>query len=592
MRAVHWVAAAVVACAAAWAGLTVVAQDAKPADLSALREAVDAAAKRGDNVDEIRTALAALEKAKPTPAAGRVPDELQALRNAVDAAAKKGENVDTIAKELAAVEVAVAGKSLAKPVTEPPRPTDPTRPNPIRPIVPFPQPFPVMPNPRAGGVDIEMFNKAMELRRKAVEAMVKNPNDEAVRKEMQKLLAEANEMLLKAARGANPDPALPIPLPLPVVPPDFPAFPNFPDVGRLPERARLGIRLERVPAVVVDQLGLEAGVGIAVTMVTPNSVAEKVGLKVHDIIVEFAGKPVTDSTDDFIRRVNAVKAGEKIDIVVLRKGKKVEVKGVELPAVAQPRVPQPGFPVLPLPGLLPEPPDGRDLPPIAPVVPPLNPLPAPVPPIGDLPVEVRAFAEPVVDLGDLKDAIAAAEKRGENVAAIREAAAKLEKALAKGVKAGEAPPELTALRDAVEAAAKKGESVEPISAELGKVEKAMTGRAFERPKAVDPPRPVRPEPPPFRGGGRIVIGGGGRVVIGGGAGGFNSTSVSISNGTFTVRARQGDVTYTITGSTNGTEAPKIIIKDGDKTTETDDLKKVPEAHRPAVERLLGMVQRG
>jgi hypothetical protein len=590
MRAVHWVAAAVVACAAAWAGLTAVAQDAKPADLSALREAVDAAAKRGDNVDEIQTALAALEKAKPTAAAGRVPAELQALRNAVDAAAKKGENVDVIAKELAAVETAVTGKSLAKPVTEPPPPVDPTRPNPIRPIVPFPQPFPVMPNPRAGGVDIEMFNKAMEMRRKAIEAMVKSPNDEALRKEMQKLVAEANELLLKAARGANPDPVLPLPLPLPVVPPDFPAFPNFPDVGRLPERARLGIRLERVPAVVVDQLGLEAGVGIAVTMVTPNSVAEKVGLKVHDIIVEFAGKPVTDNTDDFIRRVNAVKAGEKIDIVVLRKGKKIEVKGVELPAVAQPRA-QPPFPALPLPGLLPELPNGRDLPPIAPPVPPLNPLPAPIPPIGDLPVEVRAFADPVVDLGDLKDAIAAAEKRGENVTAIREAAEKLDKALAKGAKAGEAPPELTAVRDAVEAAAKKGESVERISDELGKVEKALTGRAFERPKAVDPPRPVRPEPPPFRGGGRIVIGGGGRVVIGGN-GGFNATSVSISNGMFTVRARQGDILYTITGSTTGTEAPKIIIKDGDKTTETDDPKKVPEAYRPTVERLLGMVQRG
>jgi S1-C subfamily serine protease len=41
---------------------------------------------------------------------------------------------------------------------------------------------------------------------------------------------------------------------------------------------------------------------------------------------------VTDNAEDFIARVNGVKAGEKVDLVLLRKGKKVEVKGVELPA--------------------------------------------------------------------------------------------------------------------------------------------------------------------------------------------------------------------------------------------------------------------
>ena len=52
------------------------------------------------------------------------------------------------------------------------------------------------------------------------------------------------------------------------------------------------------------------------------------------------------------------------------------------------------------------------------------------------------------------------------------------------------------------------------------------------------------------------------------------------------------VTFTVTGSIDGTEAPKIVVQDGDKKTETYDIKKVPEVHRPAVERLLGMVQRG
>ena len=89
--------------------------------------------------------------------------------------------------------------------------------------------------------------------------------------------------------------------------------------------------MDRVPAVAAEQLGLEPNTGIAVSLVLADSPAEKAGLKVHDIILEFAGKPVTDNTEDFARRVSEVKAGAKVDLVLLRKGKKVEVKGVELP---------------------------------------------------------------------------------------------------------------------------------------------------------------------------------------------------------------------------------------------------------------------
>jgi S1-C subfamily serine protease len=93
-----------------------------------------------------------------------------------------------------------------------------------------------------------------------------------------------------------------------------------------------------------------------VSGVVPNSVAEKAGIKTHDIILEFAGKPVGGDLEEFTRRVNEVKTGEKVDLVVLRKGKKVEVKGVELPEVqlrpVRPVLPNPRLD-LPLPGLLP-----------------------------------------------------------------------------------------------------------------------------------------------------------------------------------------------------------------------------------------------
>lgn len=294
----------------------------KAVDLSALREAVAAAARKGENVDEVAKALDALEKTAPKAGAGRVPPELQALRDAVDGAAKKGENVEAITKELVAVETAIAGRALTKPKPEP-QPNPPGNLNPngrgprqiVAPEAPFIAPDIRIGDLGGGGIDVEAFNKAMELRRKAMELLLKDPNDPAALKEAQRLQAEAAELMLKMARGGG---GLVVP-----------AFPGA-DFARVPDRARLGIRLERVPPVATEQLGLEPNTGVVVTMVVAGSPAEKAGLKVHDIILEFAGKVVTDNTEDFVARVNDAKAGAKIDLVVLRKGKKVEVKGVEL----------------------------------------------------------------------------------------------------------------------------------------------------------------------------------------------------------------------------------------------------------------------
>ena len=339
VRAGMYVATGVLATLAAWVAVAHFesveaappSADAKAVDLTARREAVATAAKRGENVDEIRKALDAFEKSSPKPSAGAVPRELQALRDAVDTAARKGENVEAVTKELVAVEMLVAGKSLTKPRPEP-RPNPADRPD----AFPNPAPFRVMPNidVAPGGIDPKLFDQAMELRRKANELAMKNPRDPELMKERQKMLAEASDLLAKAMRGGGGVAGLPAP---------------FPDFGRVPDRVRLGIRMERVPPLAAEQLGLDPNIGIAVTLVMPDSPAEKAGLKMHDIVLEFAGKPVTDNTEDFARRVNEVKAGAKVDLVVLRKGKKVEVKGVELPEVNQFRVPPQAvpFPMLP-----------------------------------------------------------------------------------------------------------------------------------------------------------------------------------------------------------------------------------------------------
>lgn len=224
---------------------------------------------------------------------------------------------------------------------------------------------------------------------------------------------------------------------------------------------------------------------------------------------------------------------------------------------------------------------------------------------------------PGVYLEDLKYEILIAERRGQNVAAISDALDTFEKALAKNTKnatkVNGAPPELTALRDTVEAAAKKGENVEAISKELGIIEKALTGRAFERPKPVEPqvePEPPPPPVPPLRmgrrpGGFGPNFGGGRRP---GNPGGFNpggftpgganpgvpsihSTSVAVANGQFVIKSLQRDVTYTITGHTKENTTIKVVILvDEKKQVETDDLKKVPDEYRPTVEKLLKMVK--
>lgn len=307
------------------------AQDSKAPDLSDLRDAVKAAAKRGDNVDEIARGLDALEKALEKgftpPAAGRpvaAPPELAALRDALEAAARKGENVEAIRKELELVEKAVTGQTFTRPKPEPPA-DPPVRPNPAPNPFGRPDAFP-FPNVRPGVLDPADMQKAQDLMRRALELKLKDPNDA----EAQKLLQEANELMMKALRngglGGN------------LVLPDL----NFPDgdFGARPNRGRLGIQMERITPILAEQLGIDAGRGIVVAAVVPGSVAEKVGFKPNDIVVEFAGKPVSDQPDDMIKLVTSVKAGEKVDALIVRKGKKVEIKGIVLPEVGGRPVPR------------------------------------------------------------------------------------------------------------------------------------------------------------------------------------------------------------------------------------------------------------
>jgi hypothetical protein len=88
-----------------------------------------------------------------------------------------------------------------------------------------------------------------------------------------------------------------------------------PRVSR-PQGPRLGI----MPGNYESETG-----GVLVEDVTPGGAAEKAGLKAQDLIVEIAGKPVKN-IGDYMAAMAGQKAGQEIEVVVVRKDKKMTVR--------------------------------------------------------------------------------------------------------------------------------------------------------------------------------------------------------------------------------------------------------------------------
>lgn len=262
------------------------------------------------------------------------PPELAELRKAVEDAARKGENVDEIRKQLEAVEKALAGKAWVrpKPVEDP---AEPPRRGP-RDVVPQPVPLP--------GVELRMaenLQKAQELMLKAALLRAEDP-------------AEAERLMKRAAElmGVNRGGGLLLPPRIDVLP----GLPGLPGRG-----SRLGVRVEEVPEAMIERFDLPKDNGILAAEIVPDSAAEKAGLKAGDVIVEFAGKPVGTDPTRFVRIVQAMRPGEKVDVVYYRKGKKEEAKGIQLADLEPrrdfeaPRNPPAPPRVVPLPGFDPNP---------------------------------------------------------------------------------------------------------------------------------------------------------------------------------------------------------------------------------------------
>jgi hypothetical protein len=134
-------------------------------------------------------------------------------------------------------------------------------------------------------------------------------------------------------------------------------FPGGRALGRAADN-RLGVGLQPPGDALADQLDLPKGRGLLLGAVRPGSAADRAGLKNHDILLEVGGKAVPSEVRDFVSVLNGFKTGDKVDVVVLRKGKRQTIKGVTLPdpppaaRVRFPGIPG-GLPNLPVPNIAP-----------------------------------------------------------------------------------------------------------------------------------------------------------------------------------------------------------------------------------------------
>jgi serine protease Do len=99
------------------------------------------------------------------------------------------------------------------------------------------------------------------------------------------------------------------------------------------KRAYLGVLIREVNSQLAEQLGLDEVRGAFVSDLKPDGPAAKAGVKVGDIILQFAGAPVK-GPGDLQRNVERSKLNSKQDLVVFRDGRRetLSVMVAELPS--------------------------------------------------------------------------------------------------------------------------------------------------------------------------------------------------------------------------------------------------------------------
>jgi serine protease Do len=139
-------------------------------------------------------------------------------------------------------------------------------------------------------------------------------------------------------RGDLEDLDVPVP-PMPHVPPVPPLPPNMKDWGKWGRRAllddglmwagrgprKLGLEYQEIEGQLARYFKLSQDTGLLVTEVEPEGPAAKGGLKAGDVIVKFAGQPVS-GREDLERAVERAEAGKEVVVTVQREGRPLDLK--------------------------------------------------------------------------------------------------------------------------------------------------------------------------------------------------------------------------------------------------------------------------
>ncbi|WP_376958824.1 DegQ family serine endoprotease [Azospirillum sp. A26] len=95
------------------------------------------------------------------------------------------------------------------------------------------------------------------------------------------------------------------------------------DSGKV-ERGWLGVKIQEVTPDIADSVGLPSAKGALVAEVTADSPAQRAGLHQGDVVLSYAGKPV-NNLRDLTRHVADTKAGDTVDLKILREGREKTV---------------------------------------------------------------------------------------------------------------------------------------------------------------------------------------------------------------------------------------------------------------------------
>jgi beta-lactamase regulating signal transducer with metallopeptidase domain len=272
--------------------------------------------------------------------------QIEALKKEIAEAAKKGdmEAVNQAAEKLAKL----AAGSATRALTLQGRLAES---QPMKVIPPAPPVVPGIPAPPAiarsfapMGVQVTDATKAaheqaMKHFKQAMERVKENPEAKA---ELEKAMKEFQKAMEKAGKDAPQAMKW-------LAQPAKDGAQNFQWQGRAVPGAqgvfmagggegRLGVTIEAVPAVVLEQLDLPKDKGVIVLDVRGDSPAAKAGIKKNDIIIELAGKAVPSEPNSVVKMIGGLKKDEKVNVIVLRKGKKEEIKGLVVPEAKKVRV--------------------------------------------------------------------------------------------------------------------------------------------------------------------------------------------------------------------------------------------------------------